>query len=273
MAVLPEIARTLTAIREKTPLIHHITNYVTANDSANVTLAIGASPVMAGDPGEAADMVARAAALVLNIGTLSAAAVDTMVAVGKKAGQLGIPVIFDPVGAGATPARTAAAERIIREVRPAVIRGNAAEIRAVAGLKAAIRGVDAAGDEQGGEAVARDLARRLSGGVALSGRTDIVAAAGRVCRIANGHPWLTRVTGTGCMATSLIGCCCGAGADPFAGAAAGLTFMGVAGELAHRSLARGDGIGTFRVKLFDALFALTAETVLSNGQIDCLEEE
>ncbi len=270
MAVLPEIARILAAIKEKRPLIHHLTNYVTANDSANITLAVGASPVMASDPGEAVDMVAHAAALVLNIGTLSAAAVDTMIAAGKRAGELGIPVILDPVGAGATPARTAAAARIIRETRLAVIRGNAAEIRAVSGLSAAIRGVDAAGGETDGEAVARSLARSLDCVVALSGRTDIVAAGDRLCRITNGHQWLTGVTGTGCMATSLIGCCCGAGTDPYVAAAAGLTFMGIAGEVAHGSLQPGEGIGTFRVRLFDAIFAMTAETVLRYGQIDDL---
>ncbi len=273
MALLPEVARTLAAVKEKRPLVHHLTNYVTANDSANITLAVGASPVMAADPSEAVDMAAHAAALVLNIGTLSAAAVDTMVAAGKRAGELGIPVVFDPVGAGATPARTAAAERIIRETRPTVVRGNAAEIRAVSGLKAGIRGVDAVGDQADGEEVARSLARRLGCVVALTGRIDIVAAGGRVCRIANGHPWLAHVTGTGCMATSLIGCCCGTGADPYVAAAAGLTAMGVAGELAHRSLGPGDGIGTFRVRLFDAVFALTADTVLRHGQLDCNREE
>ncbi|MDT8902101.1 hydroxyethylthiazole kinase [Anaeroselena agilis] len=273
MELLQEIAATFAAIKANTPLVHHLTNYVTANDSANITLACGASPVMAADPGEATDMVAKAGALVLNIGTLNAAAVDTMIATGRRAGDLGVPIILDPVGAGATPARTDAAGRIVRETSPAVIRGNAAEIKTVAGLSAAIRGVDSAADEPGGEAVAAGLARRLGCVVALTGRTDIVAGAGRVCRIANGHPWLARVTGTGCMATSLIGCCLGAGASPYAAAVTGLVVMGVAGELAHRSLGPEDGIGTFRVKLFDAVFNLTPELLVSHAKISETRED
>jgi hydroxyethylthiazole kinase len=267
MGLLPEIARTIAAVKAKKPLVHHLTNYVTANDSANITLAIGASPVMASDPEDALAMVAKAAALVLNIGTLSVAAVDTMVAVGRKAGELGVPVVFDPVGAGATPLRTAAAHRIIREVPLAVVRGNAAEIAALAGRPAAIRGVDAAGDGVDSEAIAVDLTGKLGCVVAVTGPTDIVAAAGRICRIANGHPWLAGVTGTGCMATSLIGCCCGAVADPHIAAVAGLTVMGIAGELAHSALRPGEGIGTFRVKLFDAVFAMNQELVHRYGQI------
>jgi len=267
MELLHEIAVTLAAVKAKRPLVHHLTNYVTANDSANITLAFGASPVMASDPGEATDMVAKAAALVLNIGTLSAAAVDTMIATGIRAGELGVPVILDPVGAGATPARTAAAGRIIRATNPAVVRGNAAEIKTVAGLSAAIRGVDSAADETDGEAVATGLAASLGCVVVLTGQTDIVAGGGRVCRIANGHPWLASVTGTGCMATSLIGCCLGAGADPYISAVTGIAVMGVAGELAHRSLRPEDGIGTFRVRLFDAVFTLTPETLLRCAKI------
>ncbi len=267
MVLLPEIAQTVAAVRAQKPLIHHLTNYVTANDSANITLAFGASPVMASAPDEATAMVAMAAALVLNLGTLSPDAVDTMVAAGRRAGELGIPVVLDPVGAGGTPPRTAAAHRILREVPLAVVRGNAAEIAALAGRRAAIRGVDAAGAEADGEAIAAGLAQELGCVVAVTGPADIVAAAGRICRIANGHPWLAGVTGTGCMATSLIGCCCGSGAAPYVGAVAGLTVMGVAGELAHRALRPGEGIGTFRVRLFDAVFAMTPELVLRHGQI------
>jgi hypothetical protein len=159
------------------------------------------------------------------------------------------------------------ARRIIREVPLAVVRGNAAEIAALAGRKAAIRGVDAAGGEADSAAIAAGLAEELGCVVAVTGPIDTVAAADRTCRIANGHPWLANVTGTGCMATSLIGCCCGAAADPYVAAVAGLTAMGVAGELAHRALRPGEGIGTFRVKLFDAIFAITPELVLRYGQI------
>lgn len=268
MELLQEVAQMLTAIKEKRPLIHHLTNYVTANDSANITLAIGASPVMADDAGEAVDMVAMAAALVLNIGTLSAPAVDSMLAAGKKAEELGIPIIFDPVGTGATPLRSAAAERIIRGTRLAVMKGNHSEIKALSGHKAGIKGVDSTADETDADAVATGLARRLGLVVAVTGRTDVVAGGDRLCRIHNGHPWLASVTGTGCMTASLVGCACGAGADPYVGAVAGITFMGIAGELAYKSLRSGEGIGSFRVRLFDAIFTMTPETVRQYARIN-----
>lgn len=268
MDMVREIAAAVAAVREKKPLVHHLTNYVTANDSANITLAFGASPVMAGDPGEAEDMAALAAALVLNIGTLSAAAVATMIAAGKRAGELGIPVVFDPVGAGATPLRTAAARQIIGEVPLAVVRGNAAEVKALAGLKAAIKGVDAVADGTDGAEAARLLAERLGCVVAVTGKIDIVVGGGEVVRIHNGHSWLSSVTGTGCMATSLVGCCCGAGAPPFAAAAAGVAAMGIAGELAFRSLGPGEGIGTFRARLFDSVFMLASDTVTQWAKVE-----
>lgn len=267
MALLQEIAATLVAVKAKKPLIHHLTNYVTANDSANITLAFGASPVMAGDIGEVEEMVSKAGALVLNIGTLSAASVDAMIVAARKAHQLGIPVVFDPVGVGATSMRTAAAARIIRETSPAVIRGNASEIKVLAGISTAIRGVDSVADETDSETVARDLARKLGCVVALTGKTDIIARGDDLCRIDNGHPWLSGVTGTGCMATSLVGCCLGGGADPFVAAAGGITVMGIAGELAREALRPGENIGMFRVRLFDAVAAMTPETIIQRGKI------
>lgn len=267
MAVLQEIAAALGAVRAKRPLVHHLTNYVTANDSANITLACGGSPVMASDIGEVAEMVTMAGALVLNIGTLSGSSVEAMVVAARRAGQLGIPVVLDPVGVGATSQRTAAAARIIAEAPLAVIRGNAAEIKTLAGLNAAIKGVDSATDEADSGDAARRLADRLGCVVAVTGKTDIIVRGGDVCRIDNGHPLLRDVTGAGCMATSLVGCCLGGGADPFVAAAAGVAAMGIAGELAHEALAPGDGLGMFRVRLFDAVAAMMPETVLARGKI------
>ncbi|MDR3590749.1 MAG: hydroxyethylthiazole kinase [Negativicutes bacterium] len=266
MELLQQAAETLARVRAKNPLVHHLTNYVTANDCANMTLAVGASPVMASDPAEVEDMVAAAAALVLNLGTLDARRVGAMLAAGKKAVCLGIPVILDPVGAGATPFRTAAAGQIIREVSLAVIRGNLAEIRHLAGLKGDIKGVDSSADDQDGRIVAQSLARRLGCVVAITGKTDIVACDGDVCRIDNGHPLLRQVTGTGCMASSLVGCC-SAVADPFVGAVTGIMLMGIAGELAQQSLRPPDGIGTFRMRLFDAVGNMTAEQLRRCGKI------
>lgn len=267
MEILQEISAGLAALKEKKPLVHHITNYVTVNDCANMTLAIGASPVMADDIGEVAEMVAFASSLVLNIGTLNSRSIESMLAVGKKARELGIPVVFDPVGVGATTLRTATAKRIIQEVCPSVIRGNMSEIKIIAGLDAAIKGVDSVADELDGERVARQLAQQLDCVIAITGKQDIIAQGERLCRIDNGHAILSQVTGTGCMATSLIACYCGATDDWFTGAAAGVMTMGLAGELAQQTLQTGEGIGTFRMRLFDAVWAMTPAAILKGGRI------
>lgn len=267
MEILQKLADSLLVLKNKKPLVHHITNYVTVNDCANITLAIGASPVMADDIGEVEEMVSFASSLVLNIGTLNSRSIQSMITVGKKAREKGIPIVFDPVGVGATSLRTATAKRIIEEVCPSVIRGNMSEIKILAGLDADIRGVDSIADEEDGEKVARQLAKSLGSVIAITGKQDIIAQGDRVCRIDNGHPLLSQVTGTGCMATSLIACYCGAGDDYFLGAAAGIMTMGLAGEVAEQSLHRGEGIGTFRVRLFDAVWSMTPEAIREGGKI------
>ncbi|MBP1765767.1 MAG: Hydroxyethylthiazole kinase, partial [Firmicutes bacterium] len=155
MEILEKISTTLQLVRDKKPLIHHITNYVTVNDCANITLSIGASPVMADDVAEVAEMVSFASALVLNIGTLQARTIESMLAAGRTAKAKGIPVILDPVGAGATQLRTRTAEQIISEVSPRVIRGNMSEIKVLLGTQAKIRGVDSIADEQDAVEVAQ----------------------------------------------------------------------------------------------------------------------
>ncbi|TWH45838.1 hydroxyethylthiazole kinase [Sporomusa sp. KB1] len=267
MEILQKISDSLLALKTKKPLVHHITNYVTVNDCANITLAIGASPVMADDIEEVEEMVSFAAALVLNIGTLNSRSIESMVAVGKKAREKKIPIIFDPVGVGATALRTATAKRIIQEVYPSVIRGNMSELKMIAGVAADIKGVDSVADEVDGEKVARQLSQKLGCVIAITGKQDIIAHGERVCRIDNGHAILSQVTGTGCMATSLIACYCGAIDDWFTGAVAGVMTMGLAGELAHQSLQVGEGIGSFRVRLFDAVWSLTPEVIKKGGRI------
>jgi hydroxyethylthiazole kinase len=265
----------LDMIRAKQPLVHHITNYVSANDCANTMLAIGASPIMADDEDEVADIVSLASALVLNIGTLNARTIASMRRAGEKAHALGIPVVLDPVGAGATALRSRTAEMILREIQPAVIRGNMSEIKAVSGLGAATKGVDAsisdiqaAQDPDYGRGIAGELAARLNCTVAITGEVDIIAGNGKTYFIANGHAMLSRVTGTGCMCTSLIAAYCGVTGDFTAAAAAGILTMGLAGEMAYEKLPAEDrGAGTFRVKLLDALSRLTAEDILKRGKV------
>lgn len=267
MELLQIISDNLVDLKKKKPLVHHITNYVTVNDCANMTLALGASPVMADDIGEVEEMVSFASSLVLNIGTLNSRTIASMIAVGKKAKKLGIPIVFDPVGVGATSLRTATAKRIMEEVCPSVIRGNMSEIKILAGLSAYIKGVDSVADEMDGEQVARELSQKLGCVIAITGKQDIIAQGERVCRIDNGHAILSQVTGTGCMATSLVGCFCGATDDWFMGAVAGVMTMGLAGELAEQSLQVGEGIGTFRTRLFDAVWLMTPEALRKGGRI------
>lgn len=267
MEILQSIAGNLRDLKDKTPLIHHITNYVTVNECANMTLAIGASPVMADDMGEVEEMVSFASALVLNMGTLNSRTIESMLAAGKKARHMGIPIIFDPVGVGATNLRTVTAERIIREIGPSVIRGNMSEIKIIAGFQETIKGVDSVASTEDGEQVAQELSQKLDTVIAITGKQDIIAQGDRIVRIDNGHPMLSMVTGTGCMATSLIGCFCGAIDDCFTGAAAGIMTMGLAGELAQNSLQPGEGIGTFRMRLFDAVWAMTPDVLITSGMI------
>lgn len=270
MDILQEIGQSLTAVREKRPLVHHLTNFVTANDCANMALAIGASPVMANDPCEVEEMVAHASSLVINIGTLNSQNIASMLGAGKTANRLGIPVVFDPVGVGATKLRTSTAERIISEVRLSVIRGNMSEIRVLAGLSTDMKGVDSTAEETEGEAVAKKLAQKIGCVVAVTGRSDIIADGLKISLIDNGHAMLAGVTGTGCMATSLIACFCGAVSNSFIAATAGIAVMGIAGEVAHASLRAGDGLGAFRMKLFDAVSNMEPQTILRYGKIsDC----
>jgi hydroxyethylthiazole kinase len=269
--LITQIGQTLEELRRKKPLVHHITNYVTVNDCANVVLAIGASPVMADDIGEVEDIASIASALVLNIGTLNQRTAEAMLAAGKKANALNIPVIFDPVGAGASGLRNRTAERLLDEVRISVLRGNISEIRFAAGLQAATKGVDAsesdlAGGPEAGRVIAEKAARKFGCVAAITGATDIVSDGGRTVAIENGTRLLSDVTGTGCMCTSLVGAFCGASADYLVAAAGGVLSMGIAGELASEA-AGGKGNGSFHIAIIDAVGRLSAETIAGRARI------
>lgn len=267
MEIREKIFVNLSAVKEKSPLIHHITNYVTVNDCANVVLALGGSPVMADDLEEVAEMVSFASALVLNIGTLNSRTIESMLIAGARAKALGVPVILDPVGVGATKLRTSTAEKLIRELKPEVIRGNMSEIMVLAGQNVAIKGVDSVADEQGSTVIAKNLALKLNCIIAITGKTDVVSDGRRVCLLDNGHRILADVTGTGCMTTSLVGTYCGVTKDYYTAAIAGIISMGVAGEIAQASLHPGEGIGTFRVRLLDSIYNLTPEILAREGKI------
>jgi hydroxyethylthiazole kinase len=262
-------AQSLTRIRERTPLIHNITNFVVMNDTANVLLALGASPVMAHAIEEVREMVAYAGALVLNIGTLQESWIEAMLAAGEEANARGIPVVLDPVGAGATALRTSTTERIRTAVRVAVVRGNAAELATIAGMEARIRGVDAV--SSGDPASAARLAAARFGGVAVvSGVVDYVADATRQAEVRNGHPLMGRITGSGCMATAVVGAFLAVEPDPFLAATGATIAFGIAGELAAE---RSSGPGTFVAQLMDAVAALDGPAILARTRATAREAQ
>ncbi|MDL2217114.1 hydroxyethylthiazole kinase [Christensenellaceae bacterium OttesenSCG-928-M15] len=251
------------------PLIHHITNYVTVNDCANITLAIGASPIMADAIEEAADIASISSAVVLNMGTLNARTIPSMIAAGKAANERGIPVVFDPVGAGASKYRNETVATIVKEVRFSVIRGNVSEIRYLAGLQADTKGVDAAQSDmislREAKHIAQSLALQLKCIIAITGATDIVSDGDKVVCIENGHEMLSNLTGTGCMCSSLIGSYCGAAVkDAFCATVAALLSMGIAGEIAYEK-AGACGNGSFRAALHDAVSRMDKETMEKRG--------
>ncbi len=254
----------LTRVRERRPLVHHITNVVTVNDVANATLAIGAAPVMATAPEEVEEMVAAAGALALNTGTLTVASIEVMLTTGRRANALGIPVILDPVGAGATAFRTAQPLRLLSLIRCACVRGNAGEIAALAGQAGGVRGVDATGLVEDVDRLVKALAGRTGAAVAATGAVDVLSDGTRVIWIENGDPLLSRITGSGCMATAVIAAFAAVEPDALAAAASGLLCFEIAAEQAAGAA---HGPGTFRAALLDALADLNPTTVLARARL------
>jgi hydroxyethylthiazole kinase len=256
---------TLRTMRERKPLVHQITNYVVMNETANATLAIGALPVMAHAGEEVEEMARLASSLVINIGTLSGHWVESMLLAGGAASARSIPVVLDPVGAGATEYRTRTARRILDLVHVTVLRGNPGEIATLVGADAEVRGVEsiAAGIEPA--ELARTAARRLGVVASVTGPVDHVSDGERVLTVANGHELLATVTGTGCMSSALTGCFLAAKPDePLEAAAEALAAFGVAAEDAAAGAA---GPGTFHARLYDALYALDPDTLDARTRI------
>ena len=256
---------TLRTLRERKPLVQQITNYVVMNETANVTLAAGALPVMAHAREEVEEMVALAGALVINIGTLSPHWVGAMLAAGKAANAGGVPVVLDPVGAGATSYRTDTARRILAEVKVAVLRGNQGEVATLVGVEAEVRGVESIGVGSEPAELARAAARNLGVVASVTGLVDHVSDGESVLSVTNGHELLTTVTGTGCMSSAITGCFLAVKRDaPLEAAAEALAAFGVAAEDAAQD-ARGPG--SFHVGLYDALAALDPETLDARAKI------
>lgn len=246
-------------VRSASPLVHNITNFVVMNNTANALLAIGASPVMAHSIDEVSDMASIASALVLNIGTLEKAWVDSMLVAGKTAMARNIPIVFDPVGAGATPYRLRACAEILSEVKPSIIRGNASEIMALAKAGTKTKGVDSTASSDEALSCVTALSKETGAVVVASGAVDVVSDGERVERIPYGHPLMGRVTGMGCTATAILGAFAAVEKDFLLAASYGMATMGIAGEIAGR---KARGTGSMQVEFLDAL------TNLSDADID-----
>jgi hydroxyethylthiazole kinase len=251
-------------VREKRPLVHHITNYVTVNDCANITLCAGGAPVMADAAEEVEEMAAVASALVLNIGTLNKVQVESMVLAGRMANDRKIPIVLDPVGAGATQYRTTTVRRLLEELEITILKGNAGEIGVLAGAEGRVRGVDSHGLAGDPQSIARDFARDAGLTVVISGETDIVTDGKHTLLVDNGHPMMGSISGTGCMAASVTGTFAAESKDTVLASAAALTAFGIAGE---RAAACARGPFSFKTALFDELAALTPEELATVARI------
>ncbi|MGN1045391.1 MAG: hydroxyethylthiazole kinase [Candidatus Methanomethylophilaceae archaeon] len=242
-------------VREKTPLVHHITNYVTVNDCANVTICAGGSPVMSDEAKDIVDITRISSAVVLNMGTLNERTVESIIISGRIANENGIPVVFDPVGAGASAYRNEVADRVLREVRVDVIKGNAGEIGVLSGIGGEVRGVDSVSSSN--ERLATEaLAKKYGCVVAMTGKTDYVSDGERTVVLNNGHDLMGCVSGTGCMVSSVVGCYVGANGVSVDSVAAAISAFSIAGEVAAGI---SNGPGTFKVNMLDSLFNLTCE--------------
>lgn len=259
------------------PLVHAITNYVTVNDCANIILASGGSPIMADDVNEVCDITSICSSVIINMGTLNKRTIKAMLLSGKRANELGKPVVFDPVGAGASELRNETARDILKDVKLAVIRGNVSEIKSLFAGDGNTKGVDASeADKIASDnidnmiSLAKAFSKKIGAVIAITGAIDIVADEKKAYIIKNGHPMMSRVSGTGCMLTSVIGSYVGANYDNMLDAtAAAVCAMGVCGELAYNKLCKIDaGLGTYRTLLIDYMGKITGEALEEGAKIE-----
>ena len=260
-----EIYKSIEDIRAKSPLIHNITNYVVMNNTANALLAIGASPVMIHAEEEVEDMAAIASALVINIGTISAPWIRGMFKAFAKARSKGVPVIIDPVGAGATPYRTRTIRDLISADQPTIIRGNASEIMALIDDKLQTKGVDSTADSNEAVHAAQRISEKHKCAVCISGAVDYIIFENRIVKVANGHPMMTKVTGLGCTATALCGAFAAVEKNPLVAAAKAMAVMGIAGEMAA---SRSAGPGSLQMHFLDILYRLTENDITRHLKIE-----
>jgi hydroxyethylthiazole kinase len=255
-------------VRIDKPLVHHITNWVTICDCANMTRALGALPVMAHAKEESGDMAAISSALVLNIGTLTPELIESMIVAAKSANRKGIPVVLDAVGVGATRLRDESAAKLLGMVRIDIIKGNSSEIAKLAGMNVTTRGVESTKVDSDLTVVAKKLAKERKATVVITGKEDIVSDGMKTYIVKNGHELMGKVVGTGCMASSVIGAFAAVEKDYAKASAAALSVYGVAGELAAKE---SKGPGSFKEGLFDAVYNLNKEKIEELSKIEELK--
>lgn len=261
MINIEHLIRDLHSVRKNSPLVHNITNYVVMNNTANALLAIGASPVMAHSEDEVEEMVNIASSLILNIGTLDAEWVSAMLKAGKAALNKAIPIVFDPVGVGATSYRTQICKQLINECQPTIIRGNASEIIALLNVGRQTKGVDSTNTSDSALESARSLARQAKTIVVISGETDYITDGDSVEIVRNGDPMMTKVTGMGCTATAIAGAFASVNGNYLEAATHAMAVMGIAGGIAA---AKSNGNGSMQVCFLDTLCNMDEEMIRKN---------
>ncbi|MCK8827467.1 hydroxyethylthiazole kinase [Natroniella acetigena] len=254
----------LTKIKDEKPLVHHITNNVTVNDCANITLYWGGLPVMAYALEEVAEMVEAAAALVLNIGTLQKKQVEAMLLAGKRANQVGVPIILDPVGVGATAYRTKTALELLDQLDIAIIKGNQAEIITLAGEQGEVKGVESIGQYQDIVNNAKKLAHSEDTVVVVSGEEDIVTSGNKTYKVQNGDQLMGQIVGTGCMLASTLGVFCGVSDDYLQAALTAITAYGIAGEKSAQQISQS---ASYKVAFFDAIGEIRNQDLIGKAKI------
>jgi hydroxyethylthiazole kinase len=261
-----QIIRQLKELREKTPLVHNITNFVVMNNTANALLAIGASPVMVHSVDEVQDVVALSNALVINIGTLDRKWAKAMTKAAKRANKLKLPWILDPVGAGISPLRNEILHELLL-LKPTVVRGNASEIIALHNSNLSTnKGVDSTQSSNDALEAAKALNQQYGCVICVSGKIDYILSDTRIAEVHNGHPMMTKVTGLGCTSTALIGAFLGLNLNPFEEAVAGVAIMSLSGELAAQGA---NGPGSLQLALYDTLYQLSDEQISKHVKLKC----
>lgn len=267
----------LRAVRENAPIIHSISNFITANDVANVLLAVGASPIMAQEIKEMEEISILSRALNINMGAIDENKLRLILEAGKMYNKASKPIVLDPVGVGATEFRKKAAAEILDNIKIDIIRGNVSEIRALASNIDGARGIDAS-DADVIEGIKEEieifkkLSRDISAIIVITGKTDLVIDESRAYFINNGHPMMKKITGAGCQLDAVIAAFCSVCAkDNFTAAVAAVSMMGVAAEFAYKRMSDNDGNMTFRNYLIDAVYNMTPEILDKYAKIQIYE--